>query len=366
MKNIEFKQLVSLLCNADLGINYSETEWSECILILREAKLLGRLYYQAVNQGCYKKYPEFVQRHLYSASVHAKRQAHQVVFEAELITRTLAKIGVTPTFLKGASYTLRNSGNSLGRICSDIDLLVAKEELEKVEAHLKTKLWRSEELSEYDDKYYREWAHEIPPMFHPIRNTVLDIHHNLYLPISGRSPNISLFLQHVSYVGSGVRVLNEPVTVLHSIIHLFMNEDFTNAFRDLLDIHLLIEQYENPEFWKKLCYVSDSSGFGRELYYCLSLRGSIFLYPQPECFEALQSKYKNWRTDFFIKHVLSHAITPKHSLLDNYQTKNGRFLVFLRGHYLKMPLSVLIKHLTIKSLTGMVDSLFGKHFLEKS
>ena len=342
MKNIDFKQLVSLLCSTELGKELSEHKWYEYILVLREAKLLGRLYNQALKQGVYQQYPEYVQRHLHSASIHAKRQAHQVVFEAELITRTLAEIGVTPTFLKGASYTLRNSNNSQGRICSDIDLLVGKDELEKVEAVLKTKLWRSEELSEYDEKYYREWAHEIPPMFHPLRNTVLDIHHNLYLPISGRSPNILLFLQNLTSLDSGVQVLNEPATVLHSIIHLFMNEDFTNAFRDLLDIHLLIEQYETPEFWDKLCYLSDSTGFGRELYYCLSLREIIFLYPPPRCYEVLKSKHSNWRTDIFIKHVLRHAITPKHSLLDNFQTKQGRFLVFLRGHYLKMPLSVLL------------------------
>ena len=34
-------------------------------------------------------------------------------------------------------------------------------------------------LDPYDQRYYRRWRHELPPMQHVKRLTVLDVHHNL-------------------------------------------------------------------------------------------------------------------------------------------------------------------------------------------
>jgi hypothetical protein len=36
--------------------------------------------------------------------------------------------------------------------------------------------WLSEELTEHDEKYYRKWAHETPPLRHSKRGTIVDIH----------------------------------------------------------------------------------------------------------------------------------------------------------------------------------------------
>ncbi|MGS2721919.1 nucleotidyltransferase family protein [Paraglaciecola aestuariivivens] len=359
------QQLAKFLVQPKEAQSLSLDEWAKLILILRESKLLASLYHSSLNYGCFEHYPQYAQKHLLSASIHAKRQNSQVHFESENLNELLTSINVQPIYLKGANYILRESRNSFGRMVSDIDILVNKDELDIVEAKLKSMLWKSDKISDYDEKYYRKWAHEIPPLYHVLRSTVLDVHHNLYLPISGRSPNVALFLTNNVVCKNGSTVLGPAETVLHSIIHLFLNEDFTNAFRDLFDLYWLIEEYGNNSFWQQLHSLAQETKFEKELYYCLALLIKVYVIAPPSIYALLVAKFENPRSRFFIEHILYNAITPKHSLLDNFYIKSARALIFLKGHWLKMPLHILIKHLAIKSYFGIVEFIFGKHFLDK-
>ncbi|MGJ8680891.1 nucleotidyltransferase family protein [Paraglaciecola sp.] len=365
MKRFNLKELATLFLRPKLTETLQPEEWFHFVLILREAKLLASFYHMSIKENVFSVYPLFVQKHLKSAHVRAGRQKAQVLFECNTLDSMLKQIDVIPIYMKGANYILRNSSNGQGRLVSDIDVLVNEHEITKVENYLKTKLWLSEKLSDYDDKYYRAWAHEIPPLFHPLRGTVLDIHHNIYLPISGRSPNISNFTHSIQPEGCTSQVMNDPATVLHSIIHLFMNEDFTNAFRDMLDIHMLCEDLGCDNFWNEILKLSQDSGFDKELYYSLALRAMLFDCSPPNIFSQLKSKYHGSINEFFIKRILYSALSPKHSLLDTPSIKIARFIVFIRGHWLKMPLPILIKHIVVKSYFGAIEKLFGKHFLDK-
>jgi len=340
-------------------------QWEELILIFRESKLLASVYHLLIKNDDFESKHNYVKRHLRSAFVHADRQRRQVIYECGAINALLCKINVSPIYLKGANYILRGSCNSLGRIVSDIDLLVPKTELDKVEALLKNNLWKSEVISDYDEKYYREWAHEIPPLIHILRDTVLDVHHNLYLPISGRALDISLFESGAIVVGEQYSVLNSADSVLHSIIHLFMNEDFTNSFRDLFDLSLLITEYGNDEFWDRLSFIASQSGYEKEVYYCLKISNQLFQLPKPLIYEGLEVRFKSIFTDFFINSIISRAITPKHTLLDTFTIRLARFYIFIRGHCLKMPPHILISHLIIKSFKASVEAIIGKHYFDK-
>lgn len=365
MSSFSNQQLAQILVDPKMALTFSLTHWAKLILIFRESKLLASFYHSSVNQGCFEQYPEYARKHLYASSIHALRQRSQVLFECEALSDLLNTVEVKPTFLKGANYILRDSINSHGRIVSDIDILVNKADLNKVETKLKSSLWQSEKLSDYDDKYYRAWAHEIPPLFHLLRDTVLDVHHNLYLPVSGRSPKVELFLTNNTICENGCYVLGPAESVLHSIIHLFMNEDFTNAFRDLFDLHLLINEYESKEFWQQLRSLAQETEFEKELYYCLALLIKIYGVEKQPIFEVLADKYDSKSNRVFIDVILFNAITPQHSLLDTFITKFSRALIFFKGHWLKMPFDILVTHLAIKSYLGTVGFIFGKHFLDK-
>jgi hypothetical protein len=367
MKKLPQALIPAVLINPSIAIKWSIQVWESAILVLREEKLLASLYHLSKQQEVFSRYPEFAQRHLFSASVYAQRQAKQIHYEASKLTQLLSEDDITPIFLKGANYTLRGSENSHGRICSDIDVLVKKDQINQAEALLIEQNWQSETLTEYDQKYYREWAHEIPPLIHPFRGTVLDVHHNLYLPISGRSPNIDLFLSDLEYTKEGLAVLKLPQTVLHSVIHLFMNEDFSSGLRDLFDIYILVKHYGDDTFWQDIYILAEKTQFVVELQYCLKALQIIFNY---ECPSLVSTKFTHsvltYSQQHWAKHVFVNAILSQHPLVVTRKQRVADSLAYFRGHWVKMPLSVLFKHFIVKTYKQLLDQVLGKHQLDSN
>lgn len=365
MKTLSQGQIIAILCDPAQAVGWEMNVWQSAILVLREEKLLASVYHLAVEAGVYQQYPKFAQRHLYSANIYADRQAKQIEYEALLLNKLLAPHDITPVFLKGANYTLRQSKNSLGRICSDIDVLVEKSQINQCETLLLNQNWQSESLTDYDEKYYRQWAHEIPPLIHPFRGTVLDVHHNLYLPISGRSPDIKLFLSELSTTANGSSVLLPPQTVMHSIIHLFMNEDFSSGLRDLFDIYLLLQQYGDEQCWSELISVAEKTGFVVELHYCLNALASIFSYKCPTLAEQYFAEVKlTFMHKFWSHTIFINAILSQHPLVSTRKHKIAAAVAYFRGHWVKMPKWVLCKHFVVKTYKQFLDQVLGKHQLD--
>lgn len=338
------------------------------IHVLRAGRLLGTLANRATQAKVIDQYPEYVQRHLGSTVTYAARQTQQLKFEAQQLAQILGPVGIKPVFLKGAAYALRNSTNNMGRTCSDIDVLIRKSELADAERAMHADGWRSEALSEYDDRYYREWAHEIPPVWHPTRGTVVDLHHNIVPPISGRAPRASILFEHVETLPSESCVLAPPAMVLHSLVHLLVNDDLGFAYRDLVDLWLLTEEYDNPEFWSSLESLAKQTGFERELWYGLTCIRAHF--PTSNAgtgtLDRLAGRVGNWRSKFVVRRILVPAIKPRHPDVRTRGNSLAGFAAYARGHWLKMPLPILIKHLATKSWLAARDLVFGKYQFEKT
>ncbi len=81
--------------------------------------------------------------------------------------------------LKGAAYLVADLPSSAGRLFSDVDILVPKPRLPEVESHLTMHGWMTTHHSGYDQRYYRERMHELPPMEHVHRGTTIDVHHTI-------------------------------------------------------------------------------------------------------------------------------------------------------------------------------------------
>ena len=365
MNKLQHHVISTVLLEPKRALRFDLDTWQSVILVLREEKLLATLYHLSLEKAVFEQYPEFAQRHLYSASIYARRQSKQIFYEALLLQELLEKNGVTPIFLKGANYTLRSSRNSQGRICSDIDVLVKVEELDSCESLLLSQNWHSEKLTQYDEQYYRQWAHEIPPLIHPFRGTVLDVHHNLYLPISGRSPKIELFINELEFTADNFAVLKIPQTVMHSIIHLFMNENFSSGMRDLFDIYRLIEEHSDESFWKDITVLARQSHFLVELQYCLVALETIFSFDAPEYVSiALHDNQLSWPQKIWAKHIFVNAILPQHPLISLNRQHFASSVAYFRGHWVKMPKTVLVKHFVVKMYHQLLDQVLGKHQLD--
>ena len=190
-------------------------------------------------------------------------------WEIDRIHRALLPIGVRPVFLKGAGYIAAGLLSGVGRVVADVDILVAEVDIPRVEAALKEHGWDFEPLDAYDERYYREWMHELPPMRHQGRGTMLDVHHRI-LPRTGRIHPPTDTLLALAVEVAGTRVLCPEHMVLHSAAHLFQDGQVAGALRDVLDIRDLLETFGRaPDFERRLTAAAEVLGLGRPLYYAV-------------------------------------------------------------------------------------------------
>jgi hypothetical protein len=111
-----------------------------------------------------------------------------------------------------------------GRTFTDLDILVPRERLEEVEASLLAAGWVHHNTDDYDQRYYRRWMHELPPMYHPDRGVLMDVHHSI-LPLTSRlTPDIeSFWAESVPLPMPSFRALCPADMLLHSAAHLFQD-----------------------------------------------------------------------------------------------------------------------------------------------
>ncbi|MDT1852626.1 nucleotidyltransferase family protein, partial [Acinetobacter baumannii] len=94
--------------------------------------------------------------------------------------------------LKGSAYAMAGLDAGRGRLFSDVDILVPKPRLDEVEAALMLHGWASTHLDPYDQRYYREWMHEIPPKVHVRRGISIDVHHAIMPETAADRPDPDL------------------------------------------------------------------------------------------------------------------------------------------------------------------------------
>ncbi len=341
--------------------------WVSIVRILRYQQCLARLGWIMRKNDQLDKLPEYVVNHVKNAELIAQKQYNQVQYEVKILHRLLKPMSTHLLFLKGAAYSVTDNANvGFGRTYSDIDLLVDKKSIQNIEKELCLYGFFSEDLDEYDQKYYREWTHEIPPMRHGSRGTVLDVHHNLLPPITGRAPDVELFFQHTHKTSNGYTVFSPAAMLLHSSIHLFLNEEIKHGFRDLTDLYLIIEQYQDENFWQEVVSLAIKSGFATEIFLALRYNKIILSLEIPETVSNQLKVYRpnNYQLRF-LDFVFLNKLRATHPVNPSKNYLLADWLLLIRGHFLKMPFLLLLKHLSRKILRQILSSIFGSSMFDK-
>lgn len=364
MSTVNCDLVIQLFKEPKLAASLSLEQWQRIILILRHHQLLARYADRFSALGLFEKLPEYCQHHFNNALIIARNQSVQVFFEARELVKNIGEDVESLIFLKGAGYTLSRHPVGQSRIYNDIDVLVDKQSLKKLEQKLFFLGWVAETLSDYDERYYRKWSHEIPPLRHSQRGTVIDVHHNIVPLISGRAPNVSALRSQKLMSLDGYSTLSQSAMTLHSTVHLFFNEDMTKGYRDLIDLHILMSECVSHTYWTDLIELAKETNFERELYLACRYTSIMFGTVIPEIVSlSLKpvSAIKLRILDFMFMRIL----TPAHPYAKPRFYALAEFMVLIRGHYLKMPLPILAYHLCSKSLVSLTQFLFGKHVFEK-
>lgn len=325
-------------------------------LLLRQAlaaNLTASLYCLADEQGLLATLPAQPRRHLEWAGTLLRRHGDGVRWEVARIGAALAAIDAPLILLKGAAYTLAGLPPARGRLFSDIDILLPKACIPDSEAALMMAGWVSQHQDAYDQRYYRVWMHEIPPMQHFQRGSMIDVHHAI-LPLTARArPDpAKLRAAAVALPGDGsVKVLAPADMVLHSATHLFCDGEFDKGLRDLLDLHRLLCHFgAMPGFWDALPGRAVEMDLARPLFYALRYAARVLGTPVPAGASAALAPYGPGPLLLALMDALFlRALMPLHASCAGPLTGLAHGLLYIRGNWLRMPPLMLARHLFHKA-----------------
>ena len=346
----------ALTAPADRFSAWRAEEWSLFMRQARTAGLLGRAATRLKSllaTGDSHPWPAALDTHIRTAERVMSAQRHEVERELRCIARALADLGAPVIVLKGAAYLAAGLPPGQSRVFSDVDILVPRTALSDAESRLMLHGWMGTHDNAYDQRYYREWMHELPPMQHVQRGTTVDVHHNI-LPLTARlKPRADLLFDAAVALPDrwGLRVLCDTDMVLHSMTHLFMNDDMSHALRDLSDLDLLLRHFgSDPSFWARLVERAHQLDLVRPLHYgvrhAIRVLGTPVPRPMASSIEDLgPPTWLRPLMDATWRRVLRSPFRARAPI----GTGAALLSLYVRGHWLRMPPLLLARHLFVKT-----------------
>jgi len=350
--------VISLLrepCNAT---KLSAQDWDLLVRQARHADVMGQLHSRLSDAGQLDNMPEAARRHLETAWNLSQRHRLAVRWELLSIADTLALLNIPVVLLKGAAYFAAGRMAARGRLFTDIDILVPKEALDTVEQIFIRNGWVPTHLNAYDQRYYREWMHELPPMQHARRGTLIDIHHTLLPPTAGILCDAAALIAVARPLEDAelgaFKVLAPSDMLLHSATHLFYGE-FDRGLRELLDLDQLIRELATePDFWPTTITRARQLDLLSPLHHAVRYTHLLLGTPIPD--EVLRTQLDPAMGSIrqrLLDGLFLRAFRPDHASCNDALTRLARWLAFVRSHWLRMPVYLLVPHLLYKSLISL-------------
>ncbi len=247
--------------------------------------------------------------------------------------------------LKGCAYVACADDNAAGRIFSDIDVLVRRQDLTTVEADLVSVGWKPSRENDYDLAYYRNWMHEVPPMEHVRRHTVVDLHHAINPPVSRFYVDPDKLFERMVEIRPGLFVLSATDRVIHCALHLLQEGEPKKLMRDLYDLHLLLRQHHGSaagmeQLRNRACELNVDALTGAAIGAARALFAE----------DLIQGERSGW-----LQTCVDRAARQTSGNTTVASELAGMALLTY-SHWMKMPMHLLVPHLIRKSLLRMTSS----------
>jgi hypothetical protein len=342
--------LLDLLRDPTAARGFALSDWNLFLRQGRRERTLARLSYLLQDAGAADEAPPRVHENLRAARASVDFHQVQARREIRVILRALEGMAVDLILLKGSAYLLRGLPLSRGRLMADVDILVRRGQLPDVEQRLLDRGWEPQKLDRYDQRYYREWMHEIPPMRNPESGIELDVHHTL-LPVTARAtPDPEVLWEASEPLGDGgLRTLCPAHMVLHSAAHLFYDGEIQGGLRDLVDLHLMLKYFGGESgFRETLSRQAEALQLSRPLYYALRYGRRLLGTPvEPGLLEYAERTWAPPPPARRLMDVLvERVLTP--GLPEAPGAPLSAWLLYVRSHWLRMPPWLLASHLSRK------------------
>jgi len=320
----------------DPGSLPPDCDWTALVAAARAEQLIGTLAFRLEG----KEVPDGVERLLAMHRADAERVRVQALWEAEMARRALAPLGVPVILLKGTAFHAAGLEAARGRNVGDLDILVPREALRDVEQALIAHGWERMKAAEgYDDLYYRQWMHELPPLIHRERDRMADVHHTI-LPLTARPrPDAEALIAASIALPGGLRVLAPEDMIVHAAAHLIADGDMAGGLRNLWDIDRLLREFSRTAgFWARLRERAELHRVAPAVRRSARLANALYATPLPPSWRGWSSVDILFKRRLLARNGWGQPTRPA-----------IRFGFYVRGHLMRMPPLMLAKHLVTKA-----------------
>ncbi len=321
--------------------DFDAAGWTSLIAMARAERLMGSLAHRL--EGL-EHLPEKVAQLCTDARRSAEHARRQALWEAEMARRVLAPLDEPVVLLKGTAYVAAGLSAGVGRFIGDLDILVRRNALDAVErALIDQGGWEWVKEDAYDDAYYRDYMHELPPLIHKERDRMIDVHHTV-LPLTAKpTPDAEAMLADSVELANGLRILSPADMVCHSAAHLFADGDLAGGLRNLWDIDRLLRDFGTQDgFWQALGERADRHQLAKPVARALRLAETLYGTP----LEGDVAGRGRAGDALYVRRLLACDGWGRET------RKLLRFAFYVRSHWLRMPPMMLAKHLWTKWRKG--------------
>jgi hypothetical protein len=337
--------------------------WTALIAMARAEQLIGTFAHRLEFESMPPKVAEI----LADARINAEHQRRSALWEEDCAARALAEYPGKVVLLKGTAYVAAGLKAGDGRHIGDLDILVARVDLPVVEAMLLKKGgWEWVKEDAYDDAYYRDHMHELPPLIHKDRDRMIDVHHTILPLTAGPMPDaVGLLADAISSqsrdtvsaepvevrevahnrasTGSaltdGLCVLAPTDMVIHCAAHLIADGDLAGGLRNVWDMHCLLTEFSgnDDQFWGNLQARAAHHQLWPAVHRAARLAHDLYG-------TAIPKDWQDWnRQDkWFIRRLTARDGWGRPT------RRITRLIFYIRSHLLRMPPMMLARHLFTK------------------
>ena len=348
--------LLSVLRDIETALALTLREWETVVRLGRQARLLGLLGARLQDRDdLWGHVPLPVRGHLQSALNYSAHRTQMVNIELAAIAKVLPE-GLPVVVLKGAAYILQSQEFSRGRIPNDVDILVARKDLDAAESALLAAGWRFQAADAYAERYYREWSHELPPLRFPGHALEIDLHHTISPVTSRIRPNNDLLFSGTQAVcGSRFLTLHPGDQIIHAAIHLFQDSELSGRLRDLIDFSgLLTSAIRSDTDWDELVCRAREHGASDTLWYALHfVQQWLGTHIPADLTLVAPPAWRVRAMDWMVSRIMAPVLPGSQTGLPH---RIASSLGVIRYHWLRMPPGLLIRHSAHKAWRSVVDA----------
>ena len=263
----------------------------------------------------------------------------QSLWEAEMARRALASERIEFVLLKGTAYAAAGLACAEGRQIGDLDILVPAHDIARAENELLEAGWEWVKPDAYDDAYYRDHMHELPPLIHKARDRMIDVHHTILPQTHRTTPDALALVGDAVPVADGLHILCPADMVCHCAAHLIADGDLQGGLRNLWDFHCLTRDFAaaDPGFWGRLDGRADLHGLRGPVHRAARLARDLYGAALPSGWDRVDPTDIWFRRRLLARDDWGRAT---HWVLQQ--------AFYIRSHGMRMPPAMLARHLWTK------------------